>query len=352
MSKQIRTGIAGFGMSARLFHAPFIAADPRFTLAKVLQRTGDDAARLYPGTQVVRSFEELLTDDIDLVVLCTPNPLHFAQAEQALRAGKAVVCEKPVTATAGEARELVRLAQERGVLFTVYQNRRWDGDFLTVRRLVEDGTLGEVLEYRARFDRFVTGVSKKPWKAAGGEGVDVLYDLGIHLIDQACVLFGMPEEVYADLEKQRPESGGIDNFWITLYYGDKKAVLSAGEVIAMPGPHFEVHGRKGSYLKYGMDPQGRALSLGLIPGQPLPSGLGWGEEESAAWGTLALAGPDGITRQALPTLAGHYGAFYNGLYEALTAGAPLPVDPASCVDALRVLEAARKSAACGSRVRL
>ena len=246
--RTIQVGLAGFGMSGQIFHAPFISADSRFTLKKVYERTSDKSKQAYPSVEIVRTFDELLTEDIDLVVVSTPNQYHVPMAAKAMKAGKSVVVEKPVAASSREAEELCQMAKEQGVLCSVYQNRRFDGDFLTVKKLIENGRLGEVVDYECHFDRFVTGQSTKQWKRDGGKGVHILYDLGIHLIDQAYALFGMPEEVYADMRRQRPESSGIDNFEVSLYYPNKKAILSAGELVVMPGPRFMVHGRKGSFL--------------------------------------------------------------------------------------------------------
>ena len=336
--RTIQVGLAGFGMSGQIFHAPFISADPRFTLRKVYERTSNRSKQSYPSVEIVRTFDELLTDDIDLVVISTPNPYHVPMAAQAMKAGKNVVVEKPVAASSREAEELCRLAKEQGVLFSVYQNRRLDGDFLTVKKLIESGRLGEVVDYECHFDRFVSGQSTKQWKREGGKGVNILYDLGIHLIDQAYVLFGMPVEVYADMRKQRPESSGIDNFEVCLYYPDKKVILSAGELVAMPGPRFMVHGRKGSFLKYGQDPQERRLIRGLRPGNS-----DWGYDEKSAYGTLASVTEDGVSQETVVTELGNYGGYYDNFYQALCCGAELLVKPEEAVDVLRILEAAQSS---------
>lgn len=335
----VRVGLAGFGMSGRIFHAPFIHADPRFSLRKVYERSTERAKEEYPAAEVVHRFEELLGEDVDLVVITTPNPLHVPMAAQALAAGKNVVVEKPAAASSREAEELCRLAEERGVLLTVYQNRRLDGDFLTVRKLIEEGRLGEVVDYTCHFDRFVQGFRSKQWKREGGKGVDLLYDIGVHLIDQAVSLFGLPEEVYADLRRQRPESSGVDKFTVVLHYPDKRAVLSAGELVAMPGPHFMVNGRKGTFLKYGRDAQEERLVRGLRPaGDP-----DWGREDPAAYGKLYTATENGVLEEPVPTEIGNYGRYYDGLYETLRHGAPPLVKPEEAAAVLRVLEAAQES---------
>lgn len=218
------------------------------------------------------------------------------------------------------------------------QNRRFDGDFLTVKKLIENGQLGEVVDYECHFDRFVTGQSTKQWKRDGGKGINILYDLGIHLIDQVYALFGMPDEVYADMRRQRPESSGIDNFEVSLYYPDKKAILSAGELVAIPGPRFMVHGRKGSFLKYGQDPQERRLIGGMRPGSP-----DWGADEESAYGTLASVEENGISQEIIVTEFGNYGRYYDNIYQAMTCGADLLVKPEEAIDVLRIVEAAQES---------
>lgn len=347
-SNRIRVGLAGFGMSGQVFHAPFLAADDRYELKRVYERSTERASEAYPGVEVVHSFEDLLADDIDLVVITTPNALHVPMARQALEAGKNVVVEKPVAATSAEAMELSQLAREKGRVLTVYQNRRLDGDFRTVERIIQGGSLGEVVDYECHFDRFVQGFSKKPWKRDGGPGVDILYDLGIHILDQAYVLFGMPDEVYADMRQERPESSGVDNFEIILYYPDKKVILSATQIAAQPGPHYMVHGRRGSFLKSGFDPQEHALQNGGRPGEP-----GFGADSEEQYGTLTTVSEEGVvSSQPVQTETGNYGEFYDNLYQTLTEGAPLMVPPEQAVDVLRILEAAQQSNRDGRRISL
>ena len=319
---KIRTAIAGFGLSGKIFQAPFIHADPNYELKKVYERKTERAKEEYPDVQIVRSFEELLTDDIDLVIISTPNDTHVPFAKQAMAAGKHVVVEKPVAATSTEAAELCAFAKKQGVVFSVFQNRRLDSDFLTVKKLIEEGALGEVLDYEAHYDRFERGVNPKPWKAAGGAGVGVLYDLGVHIIDQAYVLFGMPNEVYADFRQQRPESPGIDNFEVILYYDKVKAILSAGEVVARQGPHYMVSGRRGTFIKYGEDVQEAALLAGKRP--PAPD---WDAEGEECWGTLYYDDGAQILEKKIPTVVSSYARYYENLYEVITAGAPALVPP-------------------------
>ncbi len=338
MAPIIRTAIAGFGMSGKIFQAPFLNADPRFSLCRVYERTTQRAREEYPEVEIVRSFEALLTDDIDLVVISTPNALHVPMARQAMLAGKHVVVEKPVAATSREAEELCKLAKAQNVLFTVYQNRRLDSDFVTLQSLIAAGELGEVVDYAAHFDRFERGSYRKVWKNVGGEGVGILYDLGVHIIDQAYVLFGMPKEVYADLRKQRAETPGYDNFEVILYYNTVRAILSAGELVAHQGPHYMASGRRGTFIKYGMDPQENALIAGKRP--PAPD---WGTEPPECHGKLYYDEGGQILEKTIPTLRSSYGAYYDNLYRALTQGEPLLVRPEETADVLRIIEAALQS---------
>ena len=339
--EKIRVGIAGFGMSAHIFHAPFLSADPRYEIRKFFLRTGEASKAEYPDAQIVRSFDQLLTDDIDLVVLSVPNPLHFALARQALLAGKHVVVEKPITRAGAEAQTLCDLAKAQGKLLTVYQCRRLDGDFRTVQQVIASGKLGEVVDYEAHFDRFWWGKSNKAWKTSGAPGINILYDLGVHIIDQAYTLFGMPQAVYADFRRQRETTAApFDRFTVTLYYPTHNAVLSAGEIVALPGPRYAVHGRKGSFLKYGQDVQEAALIAGKRPkGDP-----DWGKDVPENYGTLKLMGEQGaFTVEQVPTVAGNYSLFYDNLYHAIAEGAELLVKPEQTVDVLRILEAALQS---------
>ena len=339
--KTIRVGIAGFGMSAQIFHAPFLAADARYEIRKFFLRSGEKSQMEYPQAEIVRQFEELLSDDIDLVVLSVPNPLHYDMAKQALLAGKHVVVEKPITRTAAEAQALCDLAKAQGRILSVYQCRRFDGDFRTVQQVVQSGKIGEIVDYTGHFDRYWWGTSNKAWKTSGAPGINILYDLGVHIIDQAYVLFGLPKAVYADFQRQREQTKApFDQFTVTLYYDTHHATLSAGEIVALPGPRYAVHGRKGSFLKYGQDVQEAALIAGKRPaGDP-----NWGKDIPENYGTLKVMGEQGaFTIEPVPTQVGNYGLFYENLYHAITEGAELAVKPEQTVDVLRIIEAALQS---------
>ena len=340
MPQVIRTALAAFGMSGQVFHAPFLHADPHFALVRVYERAKSLSREEYPQVEVVRSFDEVLTDDVDLVVVNTPNTLHAPMVRQALLAGKHVVVEKPIAATSAEALELCRLARQQGKVLTVYQNRRLDSGFVTLKGLIEAGELGNVLDYEAHYDRFERGVYRKAWKNEVAPGVNILYDLGVHIIDQAYSLFGLPQEVYADFRKQRSETPGFDNFQVILYYDSGlRAILSAGELIAKQGPLFAVSGTKGTYVKYGLDPQEELLKAGARP----ISTPNWGVEDPQYYGVLAQDDGQTIKERVVPTAVSSYGAYYDNLYRAITQGAPLLVPGEEAVDVLRILEAAQRS---------
>ncbi|WBS00657.1 oxidoreductase [Pseudoduganella sp. SL102] len=279
---------------------------------------------------------QAMLDDpaIALVVVCTPNASHYALAKAALQAGKHVVVDKPFVLSSAEGDELAALARDRGLRLAVYQNRRWDGDFLTLRRTLESGELGAVHTYRAHFDRYAPQV-KARWKEQAQPGAGVLWDLGSHLIDQALQLFGKPHAVTAHLSTQRDGAQVEDAFELVLDHGGTKAVLHAGALVRAPGPRYQVHGTLGSFVKVGIDPQEDALKAGQRPGD-----AGWGHDAPANYATVTRA--DG-SRHAVETLPGAYQAFYQGMYDAIAEGGDVPVKAEEAVDVIRVIEHALRS---------
>lgn len=342
--QQIKVGLVGYGIGGSIFHAPFIQAVPQFQLAKVMSRRREEIAKDLPGVEAVADLEAIINDaSIDLVVLTTPTSTHFALAHQALMAGKHVLLDKPFVTNVAEADELVELANRRDLKLTVYQNRRWDGDFLTVRQLIEERQLGEVYHFESHFDRFRPKI-KGGWRDESGPGSGMLYDLGAHLIDQALVLWGKPEAVTADVFAQRAGAESTDYFHLILHYGRHRAILHASTLSCQPGARFAIHGDEGSFVKFGLDPQEDALKAGQRPGQP-----GWDEDSEANYGELVLS--DG-TRRKVPTLVGGYEKFYQALAASLLEGAPVPVDPCDSRTGLRIIEAAYASAESCSTVKL
>ncbi|QBE65897.1 oxidoreductase [Pseudoduganella lutea] len=330
------TGLIGFGLGGAIFHAPMIAAVPGLRLARIASRSAQaDALQPYPGVQRDDTPQAMLDDpDIALVVVCTPNASHYTLARAALEAGKHVVVDKPFVLSSTEGDELVALARAKGLKLGVYQNRRWDGDFLTLRRSIESGELGEVHTYRAHFDRYAPQV-KVRWKEQAQPGAGVLWDLGSHLIDQALQLFGMPQSVTAHLSIQRDGAQVEDAFELVLDHGATKSVLHAGALVRAPGPRYQVHGTQGSFVKYGIDPQEDALKAGMRPGD-----AGWGRDAPDAWATVTAV--DGSQR-TVETVAGAYESFYQGMYEAIAEGKEVPVKPQEAVDVIRVIELALRS---------
>jgi scyllo-inositol 2-dehydrogenase (NADP+) len=335
----IRVGLSGYGLSGATFHAPLLAAEPAFSLAAVTTRRTDEVARDWPGVRVL-SQEELLADpSLELIVIATPNDTHAPLAERALRAGKHVVVEKPFTLSSAEASRLDALARERGRCLTVFHNRRWDGDFLTVRQLLEQGWAGRLYSFESHFDRYRPQV-KRRWKEEDVPGGGTLWDLGAHLIDQAVQLFGMPESLTADLGRQRPEARAVDWFHLVLRYGELRVILHSGSVVHEPWPRFVLHGEKAGWVKYGLDPQEEQLKAGLRPGSP-----GWGTNPAERY--VPLGG--GASVSPLP---GAYACFYRQLAEAIAGEGPVPVTAESAGRVIQVIEAALRSAEEGRRITL
>lgn len=332
----IRTGVIGFGTAGRVFHAPFLAADDAYSLDVVVTGNAERAAeadRLHPGVRVVASVEGLLarSADLDLVVVASPPATHADLAARAIDAGLAVVVDKPLCATAAEGRALVARAHDAGVALAVFQNRRWDGDFLTLRSLLDDGALGEVRRFESRFEWWKPQEGKG-WKAAAtpGEGGGILYDLGTHLIDQAVQLFGPVETAYAELTARRPGARADDDSFVSLLHlSGVRTQLWMNGVAAQVGPRFHVLGSDAGFTSWGLDPQEAALKTGGAP-----TDLGHGQVPPDRWGRLGVD-PD---LRPVPMLAGDYAAFYRTLATALTSGGPLPVDPRDAVEVLALIE--------------
>ncbi len=340
----LSVGLLGFGLAGSVFHAPLIQSEPRLRLAAVASSRGDDIRRVAPGAVAVADAGDVLADpSIDLVVIATPNTSHAPLARAALLAGKHVVIDKPMAATVEEASSLIDLARRQDRLLTVFHNRRWDGDFLTARGLVESGALGEIYQYEAHFDRFRPAI-KPGWREKPLPGSGVLFDLGAHLIDQALTLFGRPRTVTADVGAQRRGAEVDDWFHLILGYGRMRVILQAGTVVCGPGPRFQIHGDRGSFVKHGMDGQEAALRAGRVPGDGA-----WGRDDPALCGTLHEA--DGRTR-TVTTAAGDYPAFYRGVAAAILDGAPPPVTAEAARDVLLLLDACARSAEEGRTVTL
>ncbi len=342
--KKINIGLLGFGMAGRVFHAPIVSAVPGLHLARIKANRPESIAlarELYPVAEVVSDTDAVLQHaDIDLVVVATANDTHFELAKAALQAGKHVVVEKPFTITSEQADELIDLAREKQKVLTVYQNRRWDSDFRTVKKLLDNQLLGRLVEYEAHFDRFRPIPAAGTWKEEDTLGTGILYDLGAHLIDQALTLFGAPQQVYADLRTQRNGGKTTDSFDLTLYYADGlKVILKAGMLVRQPGPRFILSGDRGSFVKYGLDVQEAALKAGLSPA----ASLDWGVEPEEIWGKLDtdIAGQHVIGK--IQSEPGDYRGLYENVRDAITGIAELEVRPEQARNTIRLIELAIQS---------
>lgn len=334
MKAIINVGLVGYGFASKTFHAPLIQATEGLDLVAV---SSSDAAKVQADLEVeVEHQAQALCQrrDIDLIVIPTPNDTHFPLAKAALMAGKHVVVDKPFTVTLSEAKQLKAIAIDKERLVSVFHNRRWDSDFLTIKALLEAGTLGRITEVESRFDRFRPLVRDR-WREKALPGGGIWYDLGPHLLDQACELFGMPSAILLDLATRRDNAKADDDFLALLEYDGFRVSLRAGTLVAESTPRFRLHGTKGSYLKYGLDPQESRLKAGETPSPA------WGEDDVA--GTLTLREGDGedapLVRQEYPTQPGDYLAYYQGIAAAIRDNAPLPVDIDDALRNMMLLEA-------------
>jgi len=337
----IRVGLIGFGLAGQAFHAPMIRGVAGMQLACVLERRTDNAKQRYPDERIARTLDEMLSDKtINLCVVATPNDTHFPYTKACLEAGRDVVLDKPMTPTLKEAEQLVAIAQKHGRLLTVYQDRRWDGAFLTVKKLIREGALGEVAEYEARFDRFRLDAKPNAWReVADFPAAGVLWDLGPHLIDGALVLFGEPESIYAAALCQRKSSTVDDAFDVIMQYPRLRATLRARIIAYKPSHHLLVHGSQGSFVKYGMDPQEEILRSDHYP-DGLDWGKNWGLEAKEHWGTLTRVGEE---PRKVETERGDYRLFYANVRDAMEKKAPLDVPPEQFLRTQRALVLAHKS---------
>ncbi|MGW0764018.1 Gfo/Idh/MocA family protein [Streptomyces sp. NPDC002676] len=342
----LRVGLIGYGLAGSVFHAPLIAATEGLVLDTVFTSNPErqELARAeFPEVRLAATSDELFdrAGELDLIVIASPNRTHVPLATAALKAGLPVVVDKPVAGTAAEARELAALADERGLLLSVFQNRRWDNDFLTLRKLLAEGALGDVWRFESRFERW-RPQPKGGWRESGdpAEFGGLLYDLGSHVVDQALVLFGPATEVYAETDLRRPGAETDDDTFIALTHANGvRSHLYVSATTSQLGPRFRVLGSQAGYVKYGLDPQEAALREGLRPGPA------WGAEPDALWGRLG-AGESPLTGGGtpVPTVAGDYPAYYAAVAKALTGDGPNPVTALEAASALDVLEAARRSA--------
>jgi scyllo-inositol 2-dehydrogenase (NADP+) len=343
---EIGVAVIGFGLAGKVFHAPFVSAVPGLKLEAIVQRRGDEAAKAYPKTRILRSVEEALKDSaVQLVVVGTPNETHFDLAKQALLAGKHVVIDKPFATTSVEAKELKGLAEKKGLVLAPFHNRRWDGDFQTVQKLLAEDAVGRLVTYESHFDRYRPLPREGTWKEGASAANGLLMDLGPHLVDQALVLFGPPVGITASVRKDRDKTEIEDAFDITLEYPKMRAHCRSSMLACDAAPRFLLHGVKGSFKKYGLDPQEPAL----LGGAKVPR-MGEGEwlaEPESEWGTLTvapeLADPGNLVRTKVKTELGDYRLYYANVRDAINGTAKLAVTPEDGYRVIRLLEMARES---------
>jgi len=335
----IKTALCSFGMSGWVFHAPFLHLHKGFELYGVWERSKKTAAQKYPGTISFDTYEALLNDAaIELVVVNTPNYTHFELAKKALQANKNVIVEKPFCITVKECVELIALAKEKNKLLSVYQNRRYDSDYKIIKKVVKEGWLGDIVEAEFHFDRYSEILSPKAHKETPGPGTGLLYDLGSHLIDQALQLFGMPNAVFADITAARKISLVDDYMELILFYPSMRMRIKASYVVRESLPSYILHGTKGSFIKARTDVQEKALQAGLTPDMD-----NWGKEPENEMGLLHTEKDGQVIREYIAAANGNYIEYYNGIYQALTAGASLPVTAEEGKAVIAVIEKAYQS---------
>lgn len=329
-----RVGVIGYGLAGRVFHAPLVEAEEQLQLAAVVTSDSIRAAAVhqrYPSVEVVTSVHELLDRQIDLAIVAAPTPQHTSLTRELLTAGVPTVVDKPLAIRADDAEQLIDLAERRGAPLTVFQNRRWDGDFLTVKSLLEQQAVGKVSRFESRFE-WISVRPRPEWKSrtSGTDGGGVAWDLGAHLVDQAIGLFGAVDDVYGELDVRRAGGANDDDAFIALHHrSGVRSHLGMSSTVAQRGFRFRVLGSDAAYTKWGLDVQEAQLGDGVTPADP-----GYGVEPQAAWGRL---GRDADSR-AIPTLHGAYPEFYRAVAASVISGTPMPVDPHSVLETLRIIE--------------
>ncbi len=360
-NREIGVGVIGYGLGGRVFHAPFVSAVPGLRLVSIMQRTGDVAAKAYPTVKIERTIEATLADkSVEVVVVSTPNETHFVLAKKALEAGKHVVIDKPFAGNSEDALELGRIAKTSGLLAIPFHNRRWDGDFLTLKKLLKEDAVGRLVTFESHFDRFRPMPREKTWKEAENPANGMLFDLGPHLVDQALALFGAPDAITASVRADRDQTAIEDAFDITVHYkgANGKGLLvhcRASYLACDNSPRFLLHGTKGSFKKHGLDPQESALEAGAkVP--VLGSPQVWLQENESAWGKLTVApvpsDPAMLVERQVKTEAGDYRGFYANVRDAVLGIAPPAVTAEDGYRVVKLLEMARESSTKGCTLKV
>ena len=357
LSSPLSVAIIGYGLAGAVFHAPLVSSTPGMKVAAIITSNPQRQERArhdFPSAVILPTAEDLWRNPsyYDLVVVATPNRMHVPLGIAAMNAGLPVVIDKPMAATVADAEQLIAVSEQTGKLLTVFQNRRWDNDFLTVRQLLDADLdlLGSITRFESRFERYRAAPRPDAWRefAAPEEAGGLLYDLGSHLIDQALVLFGWPGGVYAEVETRRSGAQVDDDTFVALHFASGvRAHLWMSAVTRIPGARMRISGLRGTYEKWGLDPQEDALRSGMRPGDPA-----WGLEPRERWGRLSTDVSDVHIDGTVDMLPGAYERYYELLRDALITGGPPPVNPADAVATLRVIEAAQQSARDGRIVEL
>lgn len=338
----INAALIGFGLAGSVFHAPIINSIEGINLKTIFTTNSEKKALikdLYSNTAVTSDLKEIFHDeDIQLVVVAAPNTCHYNLAEEAILAGKNVVVDKPFTLSSRDADKLIQLAQENKVVLSVYQNRRWDGDFKTVKKVVESGMLGTLVEFESHIDKF-RNYSKNNWREEDAPGSGLLYDLGPHMIDQTLTLFGLPSAVTADLRIQRECAKTIDNFELILHYEKLKVTLKVGMLVKIPQPRYVLQGELGSFVKYGMDVQEEDLTNGLTPFNK----KNWGQEPEEQYGRISAIVNGMDINGTVTSEPGDYREYYKNLHQAITGESDLIVTPQQAANTIKIIECAIKS---------
>ncbi len=344
----VSTGICSYGMSGKLFHAPFIEAHPGYELSAIVERNNNDSRERYPNAKLYRSVEELCSDkDVELIVVNTPTHLHFEQAKLVLQAGKNMVIEKPFAVTVKEAEELTALASANNLFISVYQNRRYDGDYYAVKNVIDKALLGEIREVEIRYDRYRPNYGGKAHKEGEMRGAGIIYDLSPHLVDQAIQLFGFPKAVFADLIKMRDDVGVPDYFELLFYYDRLRVRLKASCIARESTYAYTLHGMKGSFLQQRSDMQENELLAGTKP-----SLESWCPAPVKPDGLLHTEINGEVVRKETTSSPGNYMGYYDDVYKALTGQGPNPVPAADGIKNMRIIEAALESVKEGKVVSL
>jgi scyllo-inositol 2-dehydrogenase (NADP+) len=336
----IDVGLIGFGLAGRAFHAQVIRAVPGLRLAAILQRSGNEVAEQYPDVRIVRTLDELLSiPEIRLVVIATPNDSHYPLAQRCLAAGRDVLVDKPFTTTLEEAIDLVQFAKKQGRLLTVYQNRRYDGDFQAIVQLVASGVLGRVVRFESNYDRFRPQLKPNAWRERHGPGNGIFFDIAPHLVDHALLLFGLPESLTADIRIEREGGVADDAFDLAFHYSHALRVdLRSSILAAATRPRFTLHGTQGAFVKLTVDPQESNLRRGHIP-----SDSAWGAEPEENWGLLTVSENGTLTQRRVPSANCDYRDFYANLRDAILGKAELAISTDWALNVMRLLELARQS---------